>query len=653
MPAPWDPNDAAQHTDPVGLLAHVSRLLGGDPDLVLHGGGNTSVKHTVTDVTGAQVAALFVKGSGHDLATIGPDGFAPLRLDRLRELLGVARLGDAEMMNQLRCALLDAGAPDPSVEALLHAMLPHPWVLHTHADAIVTLTHVPDESLAARVLGEDVIVVPYVMPGFVLAKLAATLWAEQATDATVGLVLRGHGLFTVGDTAQEAYARHVELVGRAAAHLAEHATPPGPGRPPPAVDAVELAGIRERLSRAAGAPLVVTRHTDPAAAAFVARPDLATVTQHGPATPEHAIRTKRVPLVGTDIDGYVAEYERYVAENEERRGTRVQRLDPAPRVLLDPRLGMLTAGRTATDADAAADLYHHTMRIIGDAEHLGGYRAPSPAEIFDVEYWELEQAKLRRAGGAKRFTGYVALVTGASSGIGRACVEALLREGAAVVGTGRRESVREVSDSPAYLGVTADARDAAAMRGVLDRTVERFGGLDVLVPNAGVYSPPAPIAELSDEVWGDVMGTNVDAVARLYRDAHPLLARSPVGGRVVVVSSKNVAAPGPGVAPYSASKAAVTQLSRVAALEWAADGIRVNLVTPDAVFDTGIWSEELIAQRAENYGLSVEDYRMRNLLRTEITSALVATAVLHLASDDFAATTGAQVPVDGGNDRVI
>lgn len=653
MPSRWNASVADTLTEPVERLAYVSRLLGSDPELVLHGGGNTSVKAAVTDVTGTAVSALFVKGSGYDLATIPAQGFAPLRLGRLRELLGVDRLDDARMMSELRCALLDAGAPDPSVEALLHAALPQPWVLHTHADAIVALTHVPDESLVARVLGPDVLVVPYVMPGFDLAKLAARLWDEQATEETVGLVLRGHGLFTVGATAEEAYERQIALVDRASAQLDAAVGPMPAPHPLPDVPGVELARLRRELSLAAGVPLVVSRHVDVATAAFVARADLATVTQQGPATPEHSLRTKRVPLVGTDVASFVAAYETYVSENETRRGSAVTRLDPAPRVVLDPRLGLLTAGRTVKDADIARDVYHHTMSIVTAAVACGGYVAPSAAEIFDVEYWDLEQAKLRRAGRPARFAGYVALVTGASTGIGRACARALLAQGAAVVGTGRHDNIHEVSDSPAYLGVVADVRDEKPMRHVLQRAAERFGGIDILVANAGVYSPTAPIAALDDDVWRTVMDTNVDAVARLFRDVHPYLVASPVGGRVVVVSSKNVAAPGPGVAPYSASKAAVTQLARVAALEWAPEGIRVNLVTPDAVFDTALWTDDSIATRAANYGLSVEEYKLRNLLRTEITSDLVATAVLHLASDDFSATTGTQVPIDGGNDRVI
>lgn len=653
MPSKWNPTEAAACGDELSLLAYTSRLLGSDPDLVLAGGGNTSVKTRERDITGREVEVLRVKGSGHDLGKIQADGFAPLRMERLHELLTVDQLGDSVMMNEFRCALTDSAAPDPSVEALLHALLPQKWVLHTHADAIVTLTHVPDEGLVSRVLGDDVLVVPFIMPGFILAKQASILWAEQAGPGTVGLLLRGHGLFTVGDTAEEAYERHMALVDKAVAYIDAHTSPIAAGPELPRVPMAELAQLRKQVSDAAGAPMVMSRFTEGPTSAFVSRSDLSRVTQQGPVTPDHSLRTKRVPQLGADVAGYTSAYEAYVDENERRRGDQVKRLDPAPRVILDPRLGMLTAGRTAKDAAIAREVYLHTMEVIDDAEQLGGYVAPTAAEIFDVEYWELEQAKLKREGKPARFTGYVALVTGASTGIGRACVQTLLAQGAAVVGTGRHENIRDVASGDNYLGLIADARDPEAMQDVLQQTAERFGGLDILIANAGIYVKTAPISELDEDVWENVLSTNLDAVARLYRDAYPLLEASPVKGRVVLISSKNVAAPGPGVAAYSASKAAATQLSRVAAMEWAPKGIRVNMVTPDAVFDTAIWTDERIAIRAKTYGLSVEDYKLRNLLRTEITSELVARAVLHLASDDFSATTGAQVPIDGGNDRVI
>ncbi len=626
--------------NPLDELVRVSRLIGSDPDLVLHGGGNTSVKATISDLTGAPVEVLYVKGSGWDLASIEPAGFAPLRLVRLRELLTLESLSDQQMMNELRCALLDASAPDPSVETLLHVVLPQPAVLHSHADAIITLTNTADgEALVRKVFGPRVVVVPYVMPGFTLARACVERLATLPDEA-IGVVLMNHGLFTFGATPQEAYDRHLQLVGMAEDSLGPHATV---GRFEGSPTRLELAAIRAEVSQLAGAPMIVSQHDEP----FATRPDLDAVARQGPATPDHVIRTKRLPLIGRDIAGYAEEYRAYFASHAGERDLTM--LDPAPRVIVDPTLGLLTIGRRARDADIAHDIYTHTIRIIERAEALGGYRALPASDIFDVEYWELEQAKLRRGSKAGRLTGEIALVTGAASGIGKACVEALLAAGASVLGL----DLAATPSNPEYLGLQADVTDPDAVAAALDAGVRRFGGIDIVIPSAGVFPGAQPIASLSPAEWRRTMAVNTDAIAHLFTEVHPLLAKAPRGGRVVLIASKNVAAPGPGAAAYSASKAAVTQLARVAALEWAADNIRVNMVHPDAVFDTALWTPDLLAQRAAHYGLTVEAYKRRNLLHTEITSTAVARAVIELATDTFACTTGAQIPIDGGNDRVI
>jgi NAD(P)-dependent dehydrogenase (short-subunit alcohol dehydrogenase family) len=419
------------------------------------------------------------------------------------------------------------------------------------------------------------------------------------------------------------------------------------------VPALELATLRAKVSELAGHPMIVTRHTDPRTAAFVARPDLASLATRGPATPDHVIRTKRWPLVGTDLDAYAADYRAYFDANSGRRGVPLTMLDPAPRVVLDPRLGMLTIGRRGTDSDIARDIYLHTMDVIEGAESLGGYQALPAEDLFDVEYWELEQAKLRLAGAAPAMAGKIAFVTGAASGIGRACAGALLAAGASVVGVDLSDSVADTFSGPEWLGLQLDVTDADATATAIRLGAERFGGLDVLVVAAGIFPASAPLASLDADAWRRTMAVNVDSVASLFSVAHPLLALAPGGGRVVVIASKNVPAPGPGAAAYSASKAALTQLSRVAALEWAGDGIHVNLVHPDAVFDTALWTPELIAERAARYGMSVDEYKRRNLLRTEITSADVGALTVALCGPAFVATTGAQIPIDGGSDRVI
>ena len=636
---------------------HYSRLIGADPALVLHGGGNSSVKTTRRDITGRDVDVLFVKGSGAEMATIDAADFTPLALRRLNELLELESLSDAEMMRELSAAKLDPEAPTPSVETLLHAFLPFPAVQHSHADVIVTLTNVANgEQVVRDVFGETVVVVPYAMPGFELAREVRRIWPEQADDETRGIVLLNHGLFTFGTTSRQAYERHVDLIATAARWLDETGPAEDGELPPelPAVSRTDLAELRREVSSAAGRPLVVQRHSDAAVRRFVARPDLVSLAGRGPLTPDHAIRTKPFPLVGRDVAEFAEAYSAYFARHASHARTKPTMLDPAPRIILDHELGMITAGTSARDAQVIADIYHHTMPVLERAEErLGRYVALPAERLFEVEYWELEQAKLRRAGEPPPLAGTVALVTGAASGIGRACAQALLARGSAVAGLDVSPDVETSFEGPAWKGLVADVTDEDSVGVALNTAVEAFGGVDIAVVAAGVFGPSAPIAELGEGQWRSVLAVNVDSVASLLRDLHPLLARSPIGGRVVVIGSKNVAAPGRGAAAYSASKAALVQLSRVAALEWADDSVRVNLVHPDAVFDTGLWTPALLAERASRHGVDVETYKRRNLLRTTITSEEVARAVVALCDDTFPATTGAQIPVDGGNERVV
>jgi NAD(P)-dependent dehydrogenase (short-subunit alcohol dehydrogenase family) len=387
--------------------------------------------------------------------------------------------------------------------------------------------------------------------------------------------------------------------------------------------------------------------------AFARHPAVGRVSQQGPATPDHVIRTKRVPMLGTDVDGFVAGYREYFARHEPHAKERKTSLDPAPRMVLDPRFGLASLGRSAKDARIVEELYEHTIDVILRAEALERYEALPAQDIFEVEYWDLEQAKLARSGRPPQFAGEVAWVTGAASGIGKAAVASLLARGAAVVGLDLNPVVESLHARDDYLGVRCDVADERAIAAVLDRTARAFGGLDMLVLNAGIFTVSSSIKDLDTEEWRRAMTVNLDANLLLMRACHPYLARAPQGGRVVVIGSKNVPAPGPGAAAYSASKAALNQLARVAALEWGADGIRINTLHPNAVFDTGLWTDEVLAERARRYDMTVEQYRANNVLRTEVTSRDVAELAAEMCGPLFAKTTGAQLPVDGGNERVI
>ena len=658
MKSLWTVADAARCRSDLALRVYTSQLLGRDHTLVLHGGGNTSVKLSARLLTGEEIDALYVKGSGWDLETITEEGFTPLRLEPLRKLVKLDVLSDPQMMSELAAQVIRPGAPAPSVETILHASLPHKFVDHTHADAVLAITNTPEgEKHVREIYGNDVVVVPYVMPGFDLARACAERFRADAHAGTRGMVLMNHGVFSFGATARESYERMIELVTRAEEFLAARGAS---GRTESDVAEISspapvaVAALRRDISQCAGFPVIMATHLEPKFLAFARRADVVTLSQQGPMTPDHVIRTKRVPMVGRDVRAYAERYRRYFEHNAPHAREPKTMLDAAPRVVLDPELGLCAIGRSAKDARIVHDLYEHTIPVIERAAALGGYQALPERDIFDVEYWDLEQAKLRKAGKPAAFAGEVAFVTGAASGIGKACVEAFLKRGAAVVGIDLQPSVESVAGQrDDYLGITCDVGSASDISRALRDAVQTFGGIDMLVLNAGVFPGGRRIDSLTDEEWRRVHGINVDANLMLMRECHALLKLAPAGGRVVVIASKNVPAPGPGAAAYSASKAALTQLARVAALEWGSDGIRVNVIHPNAVFDTALWTPEVLAARAAHYGMSVEDYRKNNVLGIDVRSIDVAEMAAAMCGPLFSRTTGAQVPVDGGNDRVI
>ena len=662
MQSLWNDAEArACGEDALKLRVYTSRLLGREPSLVLHGGGNTSVKAEAGNLFGDAESVLYVKGSGWDLATIEAGGFAPVRLDVLQRMAALPTLSDPQMVRAQRAAMTDPYAPNPSVEAILHAIIPFKFVDHTHADAVVTLTNTPGGEARIRALfDERVLVVPYVMPGFVLAKKVWEMTAGIDWSQLDGMVLMNHGVFSFADDARASYEHMIALVSQAEeALVAEGAAVVcangEPGAPQPE-ELRALSELRHAVSTARGRPVVVHWDRSAGARGFSARDDVADIATRGPLTPDHVIRTKRVPLIvraGADTARYADEYRTYFERNATPGLTC---LDPAPRWAVWPGHGILAFGASVKEAGIIADISRHTAAAIQRAECLGGWCALPEKDIFEVEYWDLEQAKLRKAGlpagAGAEFAGKVALVTGAASGIGRACADALHARGAAVVALDIDPALTEHFNTADRLGIICDMTDSTAMQAAVAQAVMRFGGLDVVVSNAGNFPANLRIEAMDAGVWEHSLQLNLTAHQRLLQYCIPYLQQG-LQPAVVLMASKNVLAPGPGAAAYSVAKAGLTQLGRVAALELAPQGIRVNMLHPDAVFDTGIWTDEVIASRARHYGMTVQEYKTKNLLKVEISSADVANMVCALAGPLFAKTTGEQVSIDGGNDRVI
>jgi len=655
----WDSEEAKKYShDPLQLRVYTSRLLGRESSLVLHGGGNTSVKATAKDIFGDEIETLYVKGSGWDLATIEAAGFAPVRLDVLKRMAELESMTDSEMVSAQRVAMLDPAAPNPSVEAILHAIIPFKFVDHTHTDAVVTITNTPDGEQRIRDLyGDRVLVIPYVMPGFILAKTIRDLSKDVDWSALEGLVLLNHGLFSFSDDARKSYETMIQLVSEAEAYLEQHAVLNWSGAQSDGQaddDLLALARMRGAVSKAKGAAMVARLDSGREAVAFSNMNSVAEVAKRGTLTPDHVIRTKPTPVVihedvAASVERYASEYRNYFERNADASLTC---LDSAPRWAVWPGFGCVSFDRSVKAADIISDIKDHTLPAILQSESMGGWSVLSEKDIFEMEYWELEQTKLKKGGLSPEHQGRVALVTGAASGIGKACAEILHAQGAAVIALDINPEVSSLFDKPDLVGIACDVTDDEALKSAVDEAVRRFGGLDIMVCNAGIFPVSERIADLKEETWDRSLSVNLTSHQRLLHHAAPYLELG-VDSAVVIIASKNVLAPGPGAAAYSVAKAGLTQLGRVAALELADRGVRVNMLHPDAVFDTAIWTDEVLQKRADSYGVTIEQYKTKNMLGVEITSRDIANLTSAMAGSLFAKTTGAQLPIDGGNDRVI
>ena len=651
----------------VALRVYSSRLLGSDPQLVLHGGGNVSVKTRMPDVLGESQEVICVKGSGWDMASIEPAGLPAVRLKPIRAAANLDKLSDEDMVNLQRCSLLDSSAPNPSVETLLHAFLPHKFVDHTHADAVLALTDQPDGySICSELYQEEVSLVPYIMPGFTLSKKALEVYT--ANDQCKALVLLKHGIFTFGETAEESYERMIELVS-----LAESRVTRGKGKTFKSVSVPKaLAPLRAiaPILRGRCAALnfqrngqhsIATFRTNDAIQAYVNGSELERYSQSGPVTPDHVIRTKPKPLIlpppkaeqlsewvsvlDEGLDSYAGEYRAYFDRHNGNLEHPKTALDPMPRVVLVRGLGLFALGSSYKAAEITADLAETTINVISDSECVGKFESITESEIFEIEYWSLEQAKLGKVRHLP-LSGHVVVITGGAGAIGMATATAFKKNGAEVVLLDiDQDQLALAGDKIAATAIACDVTQRDNVEAAFAKICEKYGGVDVLVSNAG-RAWQGKIGEVQDEVLRRSFELNFFSHQTVAQIAVSIMCQQGTGGVLLFNASKQSVNPGADFGPYGLPKAATLFLSRQYAVDYGDKHIRSNAINADRV-RSGLMTEEMIVERAEARGISPEEYMSGNLLGEEVTPTDVANAFVDLALAKK--TTGAVLTVDGGN----
>jgi rhamnose utilization protein RhaD (predicted bifunctional aldolase and dehydrogenase)/NAD(P)-dependent dehydrogenase (short-subunit alcohol dehydrogenase family) len=683
----YNPEDAQQfaqqcsaYSNELALRVYTSRLIGKSRDLVLHGGGNTSVKCRIKNIVDEEIDVLFVKGSGWDLATIEPEGFTGLMLDPIRKLRRLDFLSDEEMENQLAINRIESRSPNPSVEALLHAFLPHKYIDHTHADGILILTNQKQgKAYVEEALGRRATVIPYVMSGFPLAKAVAEAY-EDAPGADAVVVMH-HGIFTFAEEAKTAYDNMIRMVSRAEKFIAEKIRTSSIGLQDAGSDTEDgsesdLVRVAPVLRGAVSRPapdgrlrrFYIEARTSPDLVKASLSPEAKEICRSGVLTPDHAIRTKHqmvlidhVPerdddlkdLIISAVEAFKTDFKRYCQNRMD--------LDPYPILFLVSGVGMIALGETRKAARVSADIGEHTIRAKSLASALGDYEPIAESHVFDMECWNLQQKKLGKA--MKPLQGQVAFITGAAGAIGFGIAKQVLAAGAVVVISDIEGSrlnrvqniLSEAFGEDRVEAMVMDVTDLDSVESAVKEICRRLGGIDIVIPNAGI-AHVAKLEDLQPEKFDRVISVNLKGTYTVIKGAIPIFKRQGTGGNIVVISSKNVFDPGAAFGAYSASKAGAHQISKIAALELAEIGVRVNMVNPDAVFgDDAIGSklwEEVGPDRMKSRGLDAQGlkdyYRQRSLLKVPVLGEHVGNAVVFFASE-LTPTTGASLPVDAGN----
>ena len=678
----WRDEDAkgfvdAAGTDPadqeLALRVYTSRLIGQDHDLVLHGGGNTSCKLTRKDLYGNDVEVLHVKGSGWDLETIEAAGLPAVRIEPLKELRKLNRLGDEDMVNAQRCNLLDSTSPNPSVETLLHAYLPHKYVDHTHATAMLALADLPDaETAVEEIFGDRVAVVPFIMPGFELAKAAADIYDQN--PHVEGLLLKQHGHFAFADSAKASYDLIIEHTNMVEAWLEKKSGKIPKRSGPPALEMLEKASrilpvLRGIIGDAAAeftgnrdCPMpVMDIRAGENVVEFLARNDLASLATRGVATPDHVIRTKNHPLhltretlakgrdaIAKAVDDYVSNYTAYFERNAARfePGEKTMLL-PTPNLAWIEGIGVVGISANAKAASTASDLAEQGILAMSNGEACGGFYPVDEEKLFDMEYWSLEQAKLGK-GSPPKFQGKVVMITGGGGAIGLATAKAFAAQGATIFLVDLEENA--LQNALAELGqwhggMALDITAKGAAEKAVNGCVQRFGGLDILISNAGA-AWTGEMAELDDEVLRKSFELNFFAHQTFSKAAAGIFTAQNRGGQILFNVSKQAVNPGKGFGAYGIPKAATFFLLKQLALELGPKGIRVNGVNADRI-RSGLLDDAFISERSKARGIDEETYMAGNLIRREVEARHVADAFVMLASSER--TTAHVLTVDGGN----
>ena len=666
----------------VAALIARSNALGSDPRITNYAGGNTSAKGTATDpVTGEPVELLWVKGSGGDLGTLTPAGLAVLRLDRVRALRGVYTGVDHEddMVAAFDHCMFGRGGAAPSIDTAMHALVDAAHVDHLHPDAGIAIATAADgPALTERIFGAKVVWVPWRRPGFQLGLDIAAI--QQQHPEAIGTILGGHGITAWGDSSEQAEANSRWIIDTAERYIAEHGKPEpfGPVRP-----GYEALPTEERRTRAAAlAPTIrgMAGHDTPVVGHFtdsdvvldfLASARAEELAALGTSCPDHFLRTKVTPLI-LDLPAtataeeqiarlhelhttYREDYQAYYDRHATPESPAIRGADPL--IVLVPGVGMFSFGKDAQTARVAGEFYLNAINVMRGAESLSTYAPIDEAEKFRIEYWALEEAKLQRMPAPKSLATRIALVTGAASGIGKAIAKRLAADGAAVVIADldlakAQAAAAEIGNTDSAIGVAANVTDAGAIDAAVQETLLHFGGLDLVVNNAGL-SLSKSLLETTEQDWDlqhDVMAKGSFLVSKA---AAKVLIEQGLGGDIVYISSKNSVFAGPNNIAYSATKADQAHQVRLLAAELGGHGIRVNGINPDGVVrGSGIFASGWGANRAKTYGIDEQDlgafYAQRTILKREVVPENVANAVSAICTSDFSHTTGLHVPVDAG-----